>query len=88
MDVGLSLDRDRQRTEGYVVASVLHHHPIPVERPSWYRQEWFERFLGRAFEKTDDLENAEQFLKWLQARQIGLVLHGHKHIQGSTCTMS
>lgn len=80
MDVGVSLDRDRERTESYVVASVLHHHPIPVERPPWYRQEWFERFLGRAFEKTDDLENAEQFLEWLRARGIGLVLHGHKHI--------
>ena len=80
MDVGVSLDRDREKAESFVLAGMLHHHPIPVDRPAWYRQDWFERFLGKAFEKTDALENSEQFLAWLRARRIGLVLHGHKHI--------
>jgi hypothetical protein len=80
IDVGVALDRDRDKANSYVLAGLVHHHPIPVERPAWYRQSWFERFLGRAFEKTDALENASEFVGWLRARRIGLVLHGHKHI--------
>ncbi|WP_439396698.1 metallophosphoesterase family protein [Bradyrhizobium sp. PMVTL-01] len=80
LDVGQALDRQREKAQNYVLAGLLHHHPIPVERPDWYRQDWFERLLGKTFEKTDALENSEQFMSWLRARCIRLVLHGHKHI--------
>lgn len=78
MDVGMSLDERRNKAD--VIAALLHHHPVPVELPAWYRQEWWERFLGGAYERTEALENSDQFLTWLRARRIGLILHGHKHI--------
>jgi hypothetical protein len=80
MDVGLALDREREKARNFALGGLLHHHPIPVDRPDWYHQSWYERLLGSAFEKTEALEDAEQFLPWLHARRIGLVLHGHKHI--------
>jgi hypothetical protein len=80
MDVGLALDREREKAETFVLAGLLHHHPIPVKRPDWYHQAWFERVTGRAFEQTEALEDSQQFMAWLQGRRIGLVLHGHKHI--------
>lgn len=80
MDVGLALDREPEKAASYVLASLLHHHPIPVERPPWYRQEWYDRFLGGAFERTVALEGSTQFLAWLRQRHIAVALHGHKHI--------
>ena len=80
LDVGQALDRSPEFAQQFVLAALLHHHPIPVERPSWYRQPWYEKFLGKSFEKTESLESAGDFISWLQARKIGLVLHGHKHI--------
>jgi len=80
MDVGQALDREREKAQTYVLASALHHHPLPVERPPWYRQEWYDRFLGGTFEKTVELEQSRQFLAWLRQRRISLTLHGHKHI--------
>jgi 3',5'-cyclic AMP phosphodiesterase CpdA len=80
LDVGQALDRSPEFAREFVLGALLHHHPIPVERPTWYHQPWYERFLGRSFEKTESLESSEEFISWLQARKIGLVLHGHKHI--------
>ena len=80
LDVGQALDRSPDKAKSYVLGALLHHHPIPVERPSWYHQPWYERFLGKSFEKTEALDNADDLLRWLQARNIGLILHGHKHI--------
>jgi hypothetical protein len=80
LDVGQSLDRNPEHSRSFVLGALVHHHPIPVERPAWYQHSWYERLLGRSFERTESLERSDEFLRWLQARNIGLVLHGHKHI--------
>lgn len=80
MDIGQELDREPEFARNFALGALLHHHPIPVAHPSWLKQPWYERVLGKNFEKTDALENSEQFMSWLQSRRIGLVLHGHKHI--------
>lgn len=78
--VGNALDEHPDKASRYTIIGVLHHHPIPVERPSWYKRVWYERLLGAAFEKTEALEDAEAFLAWLRIRAVAAVLHGHKHI--------
>ncbi len=79
-DVGDALDRDREKARSYAVVALLHHHPVPVRVPSWYRRSWYERLLGSEFDQTEDLVDAQLFLKWIQSRRITAVLHGHKHI--------
>jgi Calcineurin-like phosphoesterase len=78
--VGNALDGQPEKASSYTMIGVLHHHPIPVELPSWYKQAWYERLLGTAFEKTEALEDADAFLAWLKTRGVAAVLHGHKHI--------
>lgn len=78
--VGNALDEFPERASSFTVVGALHHHPIPVEHPTWYRKTWYERLLGSTFEKTEALEDADLFLGWLDTRGIPVVLHGHKHI--------
>lgn len=80
LDVGQALDRRPDLAGAFVLGALLHHHPIPVERPAWYRQRLYERVLGRHFEKTEALDGADEFVAWLKARRMSMVLHGHKHI--------
>jgi predicted MPP superfamily phosphohydrolase len=79
LDVGSEIDRKRSWRE-YSLVSVLHHHPIPVERPDWYVQPFYERVLGRTFETTESLEDASAFLAFTESRRVSAILHGHKHI--------
>lgn len=78
--VGNAIDEHPDKSSVFTMVAALHHHPIPVERPSWYRKKWYERLLGAKFENTEALEDADIFLAWLQARGIPAVMHGHKHI--------
>lgn len=78
-NVGNALDEQPNKRH-YLTVGVLHHHPIPVERPDWYARSWYERILGDGFERTEQLEDAELFLRWLEKRGIPVALHGHKHI--------
>lgn len=77
--IGNELDRHKNWRE-YGLVSVVHHHPIPVERPSWYVQPFYERIFGQWFEKTDALEDAELFMRFNGRRGAKAILHGHKHI--------
>lgn len=78
--VGNAIDEYPEKASAFTLLAALHHHPIPVDHPSWYRRSWYERLLGAKFEKTEALEDAEVFLDWLQTRGVPAVLHGHKHI--------
>lgn len=78
--VGNALDEFPERASNFTVVGALHHHPISVEHPEWYRKKWYERLMGSRFEKTEALEDADLFLRWLETRNIPVVLHGHKHI--------
>jgi len=78
--VGNALDQYPEKASKYTIMGVLHHHPVPVSRPGWYKQAWYERLMGGAFDQTEVLEDAEAFLEWLKTRAVAAVLHGHKHI--------
>jgi 3',5'-cyclic AMP phosphodiesterase CpdA len=77
IDVGNELDR---LPADCTVVGVVHHHPTPVERPEWYLQPFYERVFGGKFDKTDELEDAENFVRYVEARSFAAILHGHKHI--------
>jgi len=79
IDLGNEIDRKANARE-YVFLGALHHHPTPVERPDWYAQPFYERILGRSFDRTDALEDAERFLRFAEQRAFSAILHGHKHI--------
>jgi hypothetical protein len=77
IDLGNAIDRLPDRP---TLVGVVHHHPMPVELPEWYSRPFYERVLGKAFEKTDALEDAKSFLSFVEGRGFAAVLHGHKHI--------
>jgi 3',5'-cyclic AMP phosphodiesterase CpdA len=78
-DIGSEIDRKRD-SDQFSFVGVLHHHPIPVEKPEWYSQPFYERVLGSWFERTDELEDAPLFLEFARQRRFGAIMHGHKHI--------
>jgi 3',5'-cyclic AMP phosphodiesterase CpdA len=79
LDVGSQLDR-RRASEHPRLVGIIHHHPVPVERPDWYAEPFYKRILGKQFEKTVELGDAERFLAFIGQRPFKCVLHGHKHI--------
>lgn len=71
--------RRREQLRDYFNIALVHHHPVD------YRSQptaLYERILARL--GFDDqliaFEESEDFLKWCVGRNIGLVLHGHKHM--------
>ncbi|MFF2993166.1 metallophosphoesterase family protein [Streptomyces sp. NPDC057950] len=75
--------------------AVLHHHPYPYPLPdeeprpghhpsedpvSGHKQTWMKRVWSRLpRERLLEMEDARQFLNWCAARDVSLVLHGHRH---------
>lgn len=78
----LGSDLDDNPRKGFLRVGLVHHHPVPVSVPSWYKGDWIEKILGALgkFEATMRLKDADAVLKWLRHHKVGLVLHGHKHI--------
>ena len=58
--------------------ALLHHHVRPIETPDWMSRRG--GIFNYAHEMSLELFNANQFITWLNQREIDLVLHGHKHI--------
>jgi predicted MPP superfamily phosphohydrolase len=78
-DIGNALDA-RDEISEFTLVGVLHHHPLPVERPDWHARKFYEKILGDSFEKTVILEDADDFVNFVESRRFGAVMHGHKHI--------
>lgn len=69
----------RRQVRDYFNIALVHHHPVNYGSRA---TALYERILARL--GGDDrflaFEESEDFLKWCVGRQVGLVLHGHKHI--------
>lgn len=78
-DVGNELDEIKDGTK-YNCIALLHHHPIPIKKPKWYKREWYEKICFIWSEDTMKLVDSEPFLDWVKEKNINLILHGHKHI--------
>ncbi|HET6355351.1 metallophosphoesterase [Streptomyces sp.] len=78
--VGTKFDTENLDAElqGHLRIAVVHHHPYPYpapnETPVTGPRKWPVR--ERLLEMTD----AQSFLTWCAGRDIGLVLHGHRHV--------
>jgi len=79
VSVGNEIDR-RRDWQNYALFAVLHHHPLPVERPDWYQRNFFERWFGRVEERSMALIDADSFVEWAEARKVTAIMHGHRHI--------
>ncbi len=79
MDLGNQIER-KVAAGDYSLIGALHHHPTPVECPDWYTSPWYERVLGRTFERTEALIDADAFVRFAEERRLIALLHGHKHI--------
>jgi predicted MPP superfamily phosphohydrolase len=80
INIANELLKQKDRADRYTLIAALHHHPIPVRIPEWYKKTWYESVFGSQFEKTDALADSALLMKWLSERKISAVLHGHKHI--------
>lgn len=70
-----------ENLENYLLIAVLHHHLLPIPKPSYYEQKWFEKILPTNFmDMSLKLLDADLFFEWLKHRNVRIVLHGHKHI--------
>ncbi len=79
-DIGNEFESIKNRDEMNFIA-ILHHHPLEVKNPDWYKNPWYEEYLGENdYEYTMKLVDADIFLQWIESRKIKIVLHGHKHI--------
>ncbi|MEV6193602.1 metallophosphoesterase [Streptomyces sp. NPDC051920] len=87
VDVATRYDTARQVAsfDDCLRIAVLHHHPYPYpldgEVPViGFGTEGRERRLGGMLrERLLEMEDAERFLEWCAARDVSLVLHGHRH---------
>lgn len=65
----------------YQLIAVLHHHLLQIDRPDYFDERWFRKFMPRGLlEETLKLVDADLFLEWLTRRNVKCALHGHKHI--------
>jgi len=79
-DMGNEFESIKNRDKINFIA-ILHHHPLEVKNPDWYKNTWYETLLGgKGHEQTMKLVDADIFLQWIESRNIKVVLHGHKHI--------
>ena len=70
-----------ENLESYLLIAVLHHHLLPIPKPNYYDQKWFEKILPSNFmDMSLKLLDADLFFEWLRRRNVRIVLHGHKHI--------
>jgi len=81
MEIGNEIDSLLNHRRDLTFIALVHHHPKVIDNPDWYEAEWYEAFLGNiGYEKSMRLVDADKFLKWIGARGIRYILHGHKHI--------
>jgi hypothetical protein len=78
-DIGNEIDR-KEGGRQYRLIGMLHHHPVPVARPDWVAQPFYQRLLGSNFEKTEELEDSSSFVSFVDQRRFRFLVHGHKHI--------
>jgi len=83
LDVALLFDTQclaRTEIKDYLRIALIHHHPFTFETGK-------ETLVARGLERfgiTDEyflrMDDADSFLQWCAARNVGLILHGHKHV--------
>lgn len=69
----------RKQVSDYFNIALVHHHPVNYgSQPTALYERILARFGGD--DRFIAFDESEDFLKWCVGRQVGLVLHGHKHV--------
>lgn len=69
----------RKQVRDYFNVALVHHHPVDYgSQPTALYERILARFGGD--DRFIAFQESEDFLKWCVGRQVGLVLHGHKHM--------
>ncbi len=79
LDLGSEIDR-KENSNDYTLIGLLHHHPVPVSNPNWLRVPFYQKWLGKLFERTVELRDSPEFCEFAIHRAMAAILHGHKHI--------
>ncbi|MER6958572.1 metallophosphoesterase [Streptomyces sp. NPDC000618] len=66
------------KLDGYLKVAIVHHHPYPYGTENEVSILDPRGWVGR--EEFIEMRDARQFLSWCAGRDIGLILHGHKHV--------
>ena len=69
------------RIESFLRVALVHHHPFSWDAKAETFIQRALRLFGMADERFLAMEESERFVAWCVARQIPLILHGHKHLQ-------
>jgi len=80
---GSAFDRmmkDRPSIANYMRVAVVHHHPYTYESQPTVFYEKILNLLSRKEDRFVAFKNADEFLAWCGARDVSLILHGHKHV--------
>ncbi len=59
---------------------VVHHHPTKVAHPEWEFRPFYERLFSPLHAPTVEMVNGDSLLRFCEAKHIGTIIHGHKHI--------
>jgi UDP-2,3-diacylglucosamine pyrophosphatase LpxH len=65
----------------YLSIALIHHHPFSFESKQETRVQRVLAWVGLNDERFLRMEDADGFLGWCAARNVPLILHGHKHVQ-------
>lgn len=69
----------REHIRAYSKIALVHHHPVDYgSQPTAFYERILARFGGD--DRFIAFEESQEFLKWCFSRDVGLILHGHKHI--------
>jgi UDP-2,3-diacylglucosamine pyrophosphatase LpxH len=65
----------------YLSIALIHHHPFSFESKQETNIQRVLAWAGLSDERFLRMEDADGFLRWCAARNVSLILHGHKHVQ-------
>lgn len=72
-----------ENRDKYLCVAVLHHHPVEIKTENKIQENFIEKvfnYIDKLQEKALILEDAPEFIKWINKMNIKVVLHGHKHV--------
>ena len=74
------LVRQSPKIKDYSRIAVVHHHPYTYSSEPTVLYEKMLAWFSKKEDRFVAFENADEFLNWCGARDVSLILHGHKHV--------
>ncbi|MFI9752687.1 metallophosphoesterase family protein [Streptomyces collinus] len=78
MTTRFQMENRQGRLSDYLKVALVHHHPYSYPTQAKERVINPRNWVGH--EKLIEFEGSEDFLQWCASHDVGLIMHGHKHI--------